>query len=517
MVHMKNLLLTLMLTLIGVPQLAWGQVSPSEAGAKPSVVIQAPKPLAPQATAKFYSQQTEKRIWTEPANFQALIQALEGLDAHGLSSAHYHLTALKSLPEGDDRDRLATDAWFSAAAHMLYGKLNPISLEPDWTAARREADLPLALTKALSENSILESLEAFAPKQASYTALKAELAALKLEAQKPQTRIALGEALKASMQNDRVSSLQARLIELGYLPDAAQNGIMDEQTVDAVKAFQRASELDDDGVAGPATVKALNRGYTDKINQLRLNMERWRWLPEDLGKRHLRANIAAFTVEAWNNGSIERTHLTIVGKPYRKTPVFSDSVEYLVINPWWETPHSLATRDKLPLFRKDPAAVKRLGFQILDRSGNIVSSDTIDWNAVSPSQFPYRIRQAPGDQNALGQVKIMFPNIHNVYLHDTPTRGLFSQRQRAFSSGCLRTENPLDLAAWLMSGTEWTREKIDNVVANGKETRITLPQTVPVHILYFTAVSEGDAGIRYLDDIYDRDAKVLAALDSKPS
>lgn len=244
-----------------------------------------------------------------------------------------------------------------------------------------------------------------------------------------------------------------------------------------------------------------------------INLERWRWLPADLGRRHLRANIAGFDVTAYENGQPVRTHLTIVGRNYRRTPVFSDEIEYIVFNPWWETPPSLARADKLPAFQRDPATVQRLGFQILDRQGAVVDPAGINWNDYSSTNFPFRIRQAPGPENALGQVKIMFPNVHNVYLHDTPTRGLFSQRQRAFSSGCLRTQNPIDLSRWLLEETpEWTSERVDAAVASGRETRATLSARVPVHILYFTAVSDGEGGVRYLDDIYNRDDRVFDGL-----
>jgi murein L,D-transpeptidase YcbB/YkuD len=207
----------------------------------------------------------------------------------------------------------------------------------------------------------------------------------------------------------------------------------------------------------------------------------------------------------------------IVGKPYRKTPVFSGVIQYVVFNPWWEIPDSIARRDKLPAFRKDPPSVNQLGFQVLDRSGQLIDPETIDWDQVNAANFPYRLRQAPGPQNALGQVKIMFPNRHNVYIHDSPLQGLFAQRQRAFSSGCLRTHEALDLVAWLLSDApQWGRSQIDNVVANGKEMRVDLASPVQVHILYFTAVAEPTGGVRYLDDIYGRDGRVLAGLIGTP-
>lgn len=474
--------------------------------------------LAPQAVTAFYSTNSQLLIWKDARQFEALLSALEGLSEHGLNPEDYHLVALKSLADDlEERDGLATDAWFSAAAHMLYGKLDPVSVEPDWTAAKRSADLQTILRNSLASGKIAVSLDNLAPKQPGYAELRAEYLAVKRQADAPQTLIPAGETLKAAMQGNRVSLLQQRLVELGYLQNTALTGQMDEVTVTALKDFQVASDLDDDGAAGPATLTALNQGLSQKVDQLRVNLERWRWLPDELGRRHLRANIAGFNVTAWEDGVQQRSHLTIVGKPYRKTPVFSDVIEYIVLNPWWETPRSLATRDKLPTFQKDPAAVERLGFQILDQQGSVVNASMVDWNALSSSNFPYRIRQAPGPQNALGQVKIMFPNKHNVYLHDTPTRGLFSQRQRAFSSGCLRTEKPLELSAWLLEETpDWDLERIEKTVATGKETRVNLATPIAVHVLYFTVVSEGEFGVRYLDDIYSRDANVLAGLNAKP-
>lgn len=475
--------------------------------------------LAPVATSDFYNATSQNLVWSDQNKYAALLNALEGLSDHGLNPDDYHYNELIAI-KGDKiaRDRLATDAWFSAAANMLYGKVDPIKVEPDWTAAKRKLNLSASLELALKENAIDSSFEQFAPKQAGYIGLKAEYQRLKREAANPISTITAGAALKEGMTGPRVISLQARLSELDYLSQPHSVGVMDAPTVSAVKAFQIASDLDDDGTVGVGTLAALNRGPEAKLNQVLVNLERWRWLPDDLGQRHLRANIAGFNVTAWENNAPVRSYLTIVGKPYRKTPVFSDEIEYIVFNPWWEIPYSLATKDKLPIFRKDPSALQNLGIEVMDKSGEKVNSTTIDWNSISTSNFPYRLRQKPGEMNALGQVKIMFPNIHNVYLHDTPTRGLFSQRQRAFSSGCMRTQHPLELSAWLLETTPgWSMSKITSIVASGLETRANLAKKVPVHVLYFTAVYEGEFGIRYLDDIYERDLAVLNALRTKPS
>ena len=474
--------------------------------------------IATEATKQFHEQAGGAQVWSDE-NYAALITAITALEAHGLEPEHYRLSRLIALKDAPaERDRVATSAWLMAAAHLAFGKLDPVSVEPDWTAVHRPLELGSVLRYALFSGKMAGSLEQFAPVQPGYALLKTELARLRLVALTPVEMVPEGPALKSGMTNDRVTALQKRLVQLGLLPaEGSVTGSFDEPTEAAVETWQIRNELDADGVAGAATLRTLNRSVQDQIDKVRVNMERWRWLPADLGQRHLRANIAAFEVTAYENGAAVRTHLTIVGKNYRKTPVFSDEIEYIVFNPWWETPPSLARADKLPTFKKDPGAVQRLGFQIL-RDGSVVDPATINWNDYTASTFPFRIRQAPGPENALGQVKIMFPNVHNVYLHDTPTRGLFAQRQRAFSSGCLRTQDPIGLSKWLLEQTpEWDATRIDSVVAGGKETRATLSAKVPVHILYYTVVPDGLGGVRYMDDIYDRDGRVLNGLRNSPT
>ena len=474
--------------------------------------------LAPKALASFYQTTEGMLAWKKDSQFNALLKTIQGLHEHGLTPQHYHLEELKRLADDPNaRDRLATDAWLSAAAHMIQGKLDPLRLEPDWTVQGRNLDLVEALISALRKNVIQNSLAQFAPAHPGYRVLRQELKRLREKQENAFEKIAPGPALKSGMRNDRVKLMQLRLSALGYLMAPFEDGLMDEATTDALELFQETEGIDADGIAGAATLAALNRDQTDRIKQLRVNMERWRWLPDDLGLRHVRVNIAGFDVTTYANGDPLRTHLAVTGRSYRKTPVFSDMIEYIVFNPWWETPASLARTDKLPVFQKDPASVKRLGFQVLNQNGQVVDSDQIDWKSLSAGAFPYRLRQAPGAQNALGQLKIMFPNKHNVYIHDTPTRDLFSRRQRAFSSGCIRVQDPIDLAAWLLEDVkDWDRERLDLMIATGKETRIDLATKIPVHVLYFTAIREEDDLVRYLDDVYSRDQAVLVGLDLAP-
>ncbi|GAB5389052.1 MAG: L,D-transpeptidase family protein [Alphaproteobacteria bacterium] len=476
--------------------------------------------IASRAVGAFYKDQGISPVWADAKDFDGLLAALEGLSAHGLNPAEYHLNDLKAMAtDAAERDRLATDAWFLAATHMLHGKVNPVSVEPTWTVAGRSRDLSPVLRAALANDSVADSLEALAPMQSEYAGLKRALSRLRGAAVDQPIILTAGQTIRPGETGPRVRELRARLRQLDVLGDAGDGpaDIFDEATDIAVQTFQYQHGLEVDGQVGPRTLAALNRGNGDLIDRLRVNLERWRWLPDTLGTQHVRVNIPGFSVAAWAEGKHVRTHQAIVGRLYRQTPVFSDEINHIVFNPWWNAPESIARADKLPLFKRDPGAVDRLGFQILDRTGKVVNPASIRWSNYTARSMPYRMRQKPGPNNALGQVKIMFPNKHAVYLHDTPDQGLFSRHVRAFSSGCIRTEHPLELSAWLLQQVAgWDQARIDAVVDSGKETRVNLAAPVPVHILYFTALDEGPAGIRYLDDIYDRDAPVLTALDSKP-
>ena len=466
-----------------------------------------PGPVNPLAPKAMLSYTGGSDVVPGPAIPQdGLIAALRSTADHGLNPADYHLELIERNGTEGEMALYAVDAWMSAASHIAFGKLSPTSVEPDWTAKGRQADLVAHFRDALANGTLADSLDSLAPQHAAYQGLKAELATRRALVASAPAPIPAGETLKPGMSGPRVSALQARL-------GLEATGTFDEALETRVMEFQNLNGLDDDGVVGPATLRVLNRSEQAAVDQLRVNLERWRWLPDDLGPKHVRVNIADFSVQAWKDGRIDRVHNGIVGKRYRATPVFSDQIEYAVLNPWWETPASLARRDKLPQFKRDPGAVNRLGFQVL-KDGQVVDASTIDWNSIPAGTMPYRLRQKPGAVNALGQVKIMFPNTHNVYLHDTPDRGLFAQRQRAFSSGCIRTQDPLDLTAWLMDGSDWTRERIQQVVDTGRETRIDLPNPVPVHVLYMTAVTDA-AGVRLVDDIYERDAAVLAGLNAR--
>lgn len=492
------------------------------------VVLQGAMPacgsaLRDEATVeRFYAGRNGAPAWTGTANaavWRQLLDAIRIARPHGLDPADYHLAELAAAdPAAADTrlDRIATDAYITLAAHLLAGRLDPVSIEPNWTAVRRGRDLAAYLEAALAAGAIAESLEALAPAQPGYANLKVALARYRDIAERGGwPAIDGGPKLSLGDRGRRVAQLRQRLAATRDVEgDTGDPELFDDALAAAVRRFQKRANLEPDGVVGTRTLVQLNRTVDDRIAQIRANMERWRWLPDDLGRRHIRVNIADFRLEAHADGELARTHEIIVGRSYRKTPVFTGLMSYLVLNPWWETPANLAAKDKLPAFRADPRSVEALGFQVLDRSGRPVDPKTIDWNAVSAAEFPYRLRQAPGPANALGDVKFMLPNRHNVYLHDSPTRGLFDKTRRDFSSGCVRVEGALDLAAWVLSDLPgWTPARIRELAATETETRVNLEHPVPVHILYWTVVSDGNGKVRFVDDIYGRDSKLIAALD----
>ncbi|MEZ5658374.1 MAG: L,D-transpeptidase family protein [Burkholderiaceae bacterium] len=470
---------------------------------------------------RFYAARKHEPVWSGPQGSARLAELLEAVAAsyeHGLLPDDYHARALRDLRDDEGalaRELLATDAYLTLGAHLTGGKVDPVSIEPDWTAHSRGRDLAAHLASAIDGSKVAESLAALEPKAPEYLVLKDMLRVYREALAHGEWRpIPPGPALKSGDKGPRVEALRERLRATGLLDDPQPaRDVFDASVEAAVALFQTRIGLEADGIVGATTWRELNRSASQRVDQLRANLERWRWLPDVLGERHIRVNIADFRLEAREADRVVRVHDVVVGRTYRKTPVFSGQISYLVLNPWWETPDRLARLDKLPMFRKDPAAVHRLGFEVRDQGGRMLDPDAIDWHAYSSREFPFRLRQQPGPQNALGQVKMMFPNKHNVYLHDTPSRDLFEKNQRAFSSGCVRVSNALGLAQWLLDGVATaSRERIGSIVASGKETRIDLSAHVPVYLLYLTAVVGPDREFRFVNDIYERDGLLIEAL-----
>lgn len=436
---------------------------------------------AARPIALFYSRRDLRPAWSE-ADAGQLLGAIRAAGDDGLKPGDYHLAAI-GRAHGEERDLLLTDAFFLLASHLLSGRVEPVAIEPTWCLEPRTADLVPALETALETHTVAATLGRFRPTHAGYQQLRDALAAdRRLQ---PWPGVERGAALRAGASGPRVAQLTARLGMTGAVLDAAVET--------AVKRFQRLHGLEEDGVVGPRTLRELNVPLPDRIRQIELNLERWRWLPATLGERHAIINIPQFELSAVEHGHAVLRMRIIVGKDFdHRTPVFTSEIEQIVFSPYWNVPDSIADRELWPKQRRDAGFFTREHIQVLAEG---------------------RLRQTPGTWNALGLIKFELPNRYAVYLHDTPTPELFDRTLRTFSHGCIRVAKPVDFAAYLLPG--WTRERVVAESKSGVEHAVTVPAPLTVHVLYWTAFVE-NGELHFAPDIYDRDPELDRAMRKKP-
>lgn len=493
---------------------------------------------ASQTLPIFYESRAYAPAWSDghgPSTLAIeLVRSIEAAEEHGLVPEDYHLAAIRRLLSGESREReswstgdlidldlILTDAFLVYTSHLLSGRVNPETFDREWLANRRERDLAGLLDIALATGGIHDALESVLPEPAGYRRLRAALQRYReiaLEGGWPT--VPEGPKLARGDLGPRVAALRSRLATTdGPIDDGSAD--FDEELEGAVIRFQRRHGLDADGVVGLETLAALNAEPEERARQIALNLERWRWLPQDMGDRYIVVNIANFELDVVEDGEVALTMRVVVGRPYRRTPVFTDQMTYLVLSPYWHVPRNLAVQDILPQIKKDPAYLEMQRIRLFrtgsDGSPVEVPPGAVDWATVSATNFDLRLRQDPGPLNALGDVKFMFPNRFNVYLHDTPARGLFARSARDFSSGCIRIERPIDLAEYLLrDDPRWSRDRILATIRAGSETTVRLPRAIPVHLLYWTAWVE-DGTVHFRRDVYGRDAALAAALRSPPT
>jgi murein L,D-transpeptidase YcbB/YkuD len=315
-----------------------------------------------------------------------------------------------------------------------------------------------------------------------------------------------------------VIALRSRLRDSGDWTSAKESlsDLLDDPLQQGVRKFQQRHGLDTDGIVGPSTLAAMNVSVEDRIGQIKVNMERWRWLRRDLEKEFILVNIANFELYIVKNESPIARMRVVVGKRYRPTPVFASIMTHLVINPSWNVPRRIAVREMLPLLRKDPTYLQKENLRVFKGwrpEEKELDPDAIDWAAITPADFKFHFRQTPGLRNALGQLKFVFPNQFDVYMHDTPARDLFKKSSREFSHGCIRIERPLDLAEYVLRGdSAWSREKLVAAIASGKERTVPLPRPLPVYILYATAWVDRNGDLQLRRDTYKLDELVAKAI-----
>ncbi len=487
-----------------------------------------------QPLADYYNSPTGNLLWQDDALASAFVARLRASERDGLQPRENLIDQLVGVlrtnrfaltREGQiDQQARAELYWSSAflkyAGLIKKGRLLPTKVDTELYWQPKTIDMAAALQLVGTLGDVDAFFDAWEPQVPLYQSLKSALARhLAIREGGGWPKVDVIDVLKPGESHAIVPQLRRRLAitdGAAATPEPGKEQIYDDDLVEAVKRFQARHGMETDGIVGKKTFFQLNIPIDARIRQIVLSMERVRWMPEDLGNDYILVNIAGYEVRRITGGETREVMRVVVGKPYHQTPVFSKKMTYVEINPYWNVPRSIAVNEELAKLQSNPGALAAKGFEAV-LNDNAVPVTTVDWRRYSKSNFPYRLRQRPGPSNALGQVKFMFPNRFNVYMHDTPAKSLFGRSERAFSHGCIRLARPIDMAEQVLAQVEgWDRQRIEQVLASGERTVVTLQKPIDVHITYSTAWRDRDGRVQFRPDIYRRDAKLYAALFGKP-
>jgi murein L,D-transpeptidase YcbB/YkuD len=466
----------------------------------------------------------DEPLWTgsraAEARTAALVTAIRAAGDHGLNPDWYGGAALdKAVATGDEK--VLSDAFAAYASEVSTGRVNANRVDKDIDIQQRKVSRT-DLLKAAAEAPDFAAWLAALPPKGDYPALQKVLADLRSKrATEAYTPVPSGGWLKPTMIDPRVPILRTRLAELGLTvpPAGAVAELYDEPLVAVVKTYQETKGLTVDGVIGQNTTRSLNTSIDDRIQQVIANLERRRWLAEDLGRRYVLVNAGDYTMVFVDGGQKVFESLVIVGTPKDPTPEIQSVMRGFQTNPHWTVPQSISGEEYLPMLRRDPYALQNNGFKIYSSwSSNDSEIDpaTVDWSSINPKAFPYRIRQEPGAGNALGYIFFPFQNNYGIYMHDTATRWLFTEGSRNFSHGCIRLQNPLDFVQKVFGGKSgFDKGKVQQVINAGQQQHYTFPEPVTLYVTYRTVTAGADGTPVFRDDVYGRDKRVVAAM-AKP-
>lgn len=481
----------------------------------------------PETIQEFYKSRSYAPVWNEKKVRETFLKQLSEAKAEGLSVTDYYSTDIQELLKisgemtGDQRinlELLLTGSFFQYASDLFYGKVDPKELYSLWGLKRKDLNLINLLNEAAEGEGMAEALNSLKPAHPVYEGLKKSLAEYDALKAKDSTAVKIpeGEAIKPGARDERTPDIARRLSNLGYVQlDSLENdSLYSENLVAAVKTFQKEKGLEPDGVIGNSTLRAMNMDNSQVYNKIRVNLERWRWYPRDLGEHYILVNIPDFKLAVVKDGDTVRTHNVIAGSKQRQTPIFTDTLEYIVINPLWNIPPTIQKEDIIPKASRNPSYLSNNNMTVTGPDGDILDPGSIDWS--SPEVRNYRFSQSAGPSNPLGRVKIIYPNKYIIYLHDTPSKALFNRVDRAESSGCVRVENAIDLAAYVVENQpDWSKKEIEQQIASGETKQVKITRPIQVHHLYWTAWRGRDKTY-FADDVYDLDAEVYEALTKSP-
>jgi murein L,D-transpeptidase YcbB/YkuD len=481
---------------------------------------------------EFYAQRQFNSAWTDDEQIDEFVDLIGRAEEEGLNPTDYAHSELVSLIGNYRSDRtnsslradvdvVLTESLSRYGYHQFFGKVDPSSLDENWNWSRSlgDRDAIAVIQQAIDSESIRIFIDEHLQRGAVYRHVKQILAEyLVLREAGGWPEIATGETLKPGMSDDRVAVIRRRLAISGDLPGQADDGsrVFDAALQRGIERFQNRHNLEQDGAVGPRTLAAMNVSVEERIEQIRVTLERVRWVARDVEDEFVLTNIASFKTFLVRDRKIVWSGRSQVGRDYRQTPVFKAKIKYLQFNPTWTVPPGILSKDILPRVQQDPAYLASKEMDLIDRDGSKVDPAAVDWSQYSARRLPpYQFVQRPGPTNALGRVKFIFPNEHFVFLHDTPSKGLFDRTERSFSSGCIRVENPFDLAEMMLNDAEkWNAGTIQELLDSEKPQTVFLDEPMTVMLLYSTVGVTDDEVVRFYNDIYQRDARVLESLNS---
>ncbi|MEO9167956.1 MAG: L,D-transpeptidase family protein [Aestuariivirga sp.] len=484
-----------------------------------------------KAVLAFYKADGFKPVWLDGGKpspkAEAFMKLVANSGADGLQPKNYTPEVLKGFDNIDaavlgDAGRLArldvglTIAALHYARQLSAGQLDPnrLSLYNDMHPEAVNGDDALKAINAASADDLSAYFDTLEPKLPQYAVLKQALAVLDKGDAVAFTPIPAGATVKPGKSDARIPALRERLEQLGLIktqevpPDKIQT--LDQDLVIALMAFQTGTKLKPTGILDKATLRLLNDNEgASKREKIIASMERLRWLPRNMGERYVFVNQAAFDVHVMDHDKTVWASRVIVGQPTKQTYAFFDKIQTVVFNPKWGVPASIIVNEYGPKMRKDPGYLDRNGFIVVDQKGNQIDSHSVDWFNLGPNPN-FGLQQLAGGENALGELKFLFPNVHDIYMHDTPTKPLFKSDVRAYSHGCVRVQNPREFAEILLG---WSKKQVADGIELNRETHsIQLPQKVPVYLTYFTAWTNDAGQLTFMNDIYGRDAAITKAM-----
>ena len=472
----------------------------------------------------FYTENDYELIWfgnnaLASQRRAELVNSLQSASFHGLPGNKYQVNSLLSKLSTSDSlfeigllEGLFMIAFAEYASDLDTGVLIPSEVDSDIVRHINNKDTDFYIQGLLSRNPY-DYFRSLGPQSSEYARLLAEYQKLsEIIRNGGWSNIATDRILRFGDSGDDVVAIRNRLFDQGYMPNSISTKF-DKNLLKAVQKYQSDHGLIPDGIVGEGTILELNISAEQRLSSIIVALERERWLGDTLGQRHIWVNLADFTAKIIEDHAVVFETRTVLGvnDESMRSPEFSDKMEYLVVNPTWHIPVSIAKNEYLPELKKDPEALPFL--KLFDSSGSLVDRESIDFSILGKNYFPYEMKQLPSTTNALGLVKFMFPNPYNIYLHDTPAKDLFMKEVRDFSHGCIRLHEPFDFAyALLEKQTDEPQSEFQNALKSEEETIILLSKSVPVHITYRTAFTKAGGGIEFRRDIYGRDQKIYDAL-----